>query len=131
MFEREHHLRIATILQALDADTLAVRNCLFGGGTGIELTHGEFRESIDVDFLISDKVGFRELRQKLTGPNGISSVVRTGFQLTSAREICADQYGIRTMLTVGGVEIKFEIVFEGRIGHGCRQISRKLRQLVG
>lgn len=28
----------------------------------------------------------------------------------------ADQYGIRTMLTVVGQPIKFEIVFEARIG---------------
>jgi len=31
------------------------------------------------------------------------------------RDIRADQYGIHTMLAVGGTELKFEIVLEGRI----------------
>ncbi|MBM3349738.1 MAG: nucleotidyl transferase AbiEii/AbiGii toxin family protein, partial [Betaproteobacteria bacterium] len=28
--------------------------CFFGGGTAITLRHGEYRESVDIDFLISD-----------------------------------------------------------------------------
>jgi hypothetical protein len=35
--------------------------------------------------------------------------------LNQVREMRADQYGIRTMLRVDDVEIKFEIVLEGRI----------------
>jgi hypothetical protein len=31
------------------------------------------------------------------------------------REVRADQYGVRTMLSVGGIEIKFEVVLEARI----------------
>lgn len=38
MFERPHHQRIA-------------------------LRHGEYRESVDIDFLVSDAAGYRELRQ--------------------------------------------------------------------
>jgi hypothetical protein len=34
---------------------------------------------------------------------------------TQIREVRADQYGLRTMLRVGDVEIKFEIVLEARI----------------
>jgi len=37
------------------------------------------------------------------------------LQWTLARKIRADQYRIQTMLRVGDVEIKFEIVFEARI----------------
>ncbi len=115
MFKREHHLRIATVLQSLDADLLRSQGCLFGGGTAIALSHGEYRESIDIDFLVSDKAGFRELRQLLTDSDGISAIVRKNSHLALARAIRADQYGIRTMLSIGGVEIKFEIVFEARI----------------
>ena len=70
---------------------------------------------MDIDFLISNQAGFRDLRMGLMGERGISSVLRPGCSLSLAREIRADQYGIRTMLTVGEVEIKFEIVLEGRI----------------
>ncbi|MGZ5132535.1 MAG: nucleotidyl transferase AbiEii/AbiGii toxin family protein, partial [Caldimonas sp.] len=46
-FEREHHRRIAAILQALDAELLAASHCLFGGGTAMALRYGEYRESVD------------------------------------------------------------------------------------
>ncbi|MGZ3426818.1 MAG: nucleotidyl transferase AbiEii/AbiGii toxin family protein, partial [Caldimonas sp.] len=48
MFEREHHRRIAAILQALDAELLAASHCLFGGGTAMALRYGEYRESVDI-----------------------------------------------------------------------------------
>lgn len=54
MFERPHHQRIATVLSALDGSFLLDNNCLFGGGTAIALRHGEYRESVDIDFLVSD-----------------------------------------------------------------------------
>ena len=114
MFEREHHIRIATILQALDAELLASHGCLFGGGTAIALSHGEYRESVDVDFLVSNLAGYQALRRLLTS-KGIQSITRAGMELELARDIRADQYGIRAMIRVGGAEIKFEIVLEGRI----------------
>ena len=52
MFERPHHRRIATILQALDADALLANACLFGGGTAMALRFGEYRESVDIGFLV-------------------------------------------------------------------------------
>lgn len=115
MFERPHHRRIATVLAALDADVLAANACLFGGGTAMALRYGEYRESVDIDFLVSQVDGYRHLRQRLTGPDGMRSITRTGHALNQAREVRADQYGIRTMLQVEGVGIKFEIVLEGRI----------------
>jgi hypothetical protein len=47
-------------LNALDARCLAQHGCLFGG-TAIALSHGEYRESVDVDFdvLVSDSDGIR------------------------------------------------------------------------
>ena len=67
MFERTHHQRIAQVLAALDGTLLRRYQCWFGGGTAISLRMGEYRESIDIDFLVSDPEGYRELRQRLRG----------------------------------------------------------------
>ena len=115
MFERPHHQRIAAVLDALNAPMLEAHRCLFGGGTAMALRFGEYRESVDIDFLISDLAGYRGLRQALTGATGVQAIARPGATLNAAREVRADQYGIRTMLEHGGVEIKFEIVLEARI----------------
>lgn len=115
MFKRLHHIQIATVLEALDADLLAAHHCFFGGGTAIVLSHDEYRESIDIDFLVSDRAGYRALRQLMKSQSGINAIVRKGVKLALAHEVRADQYGIRTMLAIGKNEIKFEIVLEGRI----------------
>lgn len=115
MFERPHHRRIAAVLQALDADVLAANVCLFGGGTAMALRYGEYRESVDIDFLVSRVEGYRHLRQRLTGVEGLRAITRAGHALIQTREVRADQYGIRTMLQLDGADIKFEIVLEGRI----------------
>ena len=115
MFEREHHQRIAAVLQALDAPLLAAHGCLFGGGTAIALRHGEYRESMDIDFVVSRADGYRALRQLLTGSEGMAAILRSGTAIAQAREVRADQYGIRTLLQVDTAAIKFEIVLEGRI----------------
>jgi len=115
LFERVHHQRIAAVLQALDAELLEQRNCLFGGGTAIALCFGEYRESVDIDFLVSDVAGYRDLRQRLTGVEGLQALVRRGATLQAARELRADQYGIRTIVEVDGAPIKFEIVLEARM----------------
>lgn len=115
LFERPHHRRITSVLEALDADLLAANVCLFGGGTAMTLRYGEYRESVDIDFLVSKVEGYRQLRQRLTGPSGMRAITRPGHTLTQARDVRADQYGIRTLLRVDGIDIKFEIVLEGRI----------------
>ena len=115
MFERAQHRRVATVLGALDADLLEANACLFGGGTAIALRHGEYRESIDIDFLVSDLAGYRGLRQRMTGVDGIAAIVRVGEVLNQSRDVRADQYGVRTMLLVDNIQIKFEIVLEARI----------------
>lgn len=115
MFERPHHRRIARVLEALDADLLADNACLFGGGTAMALRFGEYRESVDIDFLVSQVEGYRHLRQRLTRLDGVRAVTRAGHMIQQAREVRADQYGLRTMLQVDDATIKFEIVLEGRI----------------
>ena len=115
MFERAHHQRIAQVLLALNGPLLHAHRCLFGGGTAIALRHGEYRESVDLDFLVSDRDGYRHLRELLTSAGGIANVARDGAVLKQTRELRADQYGIRTALGVDGHDIKFEVLLEGRI----------------
>ncbi len=115
MFEREHHQRIAAVLSALDAPLLRSHGCYFGGGTAIALRYGEFRESVDIDFLVSDLAGYRALRQLSGGPDGLNPLFRADAGPPQTREVRADQYGIRTMVNTGARPIKFEIVLEGRI----------------
>ncbi len=106
------------MLEALDASVLEANHCWFGGGTAIALTHGEYRESVDIDFLVSDLAGYRTLRQRTTGRHGIRAVTRDGARLEAAGDVRADQYGIRTWLTVDDIEIKLEIIHEARIDLG-------------
>ena len=116
MFERTHHQWIARVLHALDGKLLREAHCLFGGGTAIALRFGEYRESVDIDFLGSDITSYRNLRQLLTGPSGFGGLLRAGAEVfVQTRELRADQYGIRTSLLVAEQPIKFEIVLEGRI----------------
>jgi len=113
----------------LDGDLLRRNSCLFGGGTAIALSHGEFRESIDMNFLVSDMTCYRQLRQ-LASPSsaqGINSFVREGAgTLDHSRDIRTDQYGIRTMLTVGEFSIKFEIILEARISLDAPDPARQI-----
>ncbi|TFZ02181.1 hypothetical protein EZ313_12950 [Ramlibacter henchirensis] len=115
MFEREHHRRIALVLQALDPAVLLAHHCLFGGGTAMALRYGEYRESVDIDFVVADAAGYRSLRQLLGGPGGLAPLLRPALSLELAREVRTDQYGIRTVVRTEGVGIKFEIVREARI----------------
>lgn len=116
MFERPFHKIIAKVLAALNGKLLKEHCCLFGGGTAIALRFGEYRESVDIDFLLSDVTHYRSVRQLLMGTSGVNAILLPGQpSLAQVRDIRADQYGIRTVLSVDGQPIKFEIVLEGRI----------------
>lgn len=115
MFERPHHQRIAQVLLSLDAPLLRSLHCLFGGGTAIALRCAEYRESVDIDFLVSNQQGFRTLRETITGPRGLEGIIRAGVTAPAMGKLRSDQYGIRSSLLIGGVSIKFEIILEGRI----------------
>lgn len=115
MFERSHHRDVALVLQSLDAQAMSPRGCYFGGGTAMALRYGEYRESVDIDFMVSHLAGYRELRQMLNNVHGLQPIVREGLKLDLSREIRADQYGIRTQVRSGTSTIKFEIVLEARI----------------
>ena len=114
MFTRPHHQRIAKVLESLDTDLLKRHNCLFAGGTAIALGYGEYRESVDIDFLVSDLVSYRYLRNSVR-EQGLQVLMKsTDASQLQTSDIRSDQYGIRTKVFVEGKPIKFEIVLEGR-----------------
>lgn len=115
LFRRPRHRLVEQVLTCLDAELLARHRCYFGGGTAIVLQRDEYRESLDIDFLVSDVDGYRELRRLVTGENGISALTLQHCELRALRQVRADQYGLRTFVEVDGEAVKFEIVFEGHI----------------
>jgi hypothetical protein len=112
LFRRLHHQRVAELLSMLDAPLLAAHNCWFGGGTAIVLANGEFRESADIDFLVSDQQSYRRLRQ-IVRDRGLDALATR--ELNQGLAPYVDSYGIRTSVLVAGVAIKFEVIREGRI----------------
>lgn len=116
MFLRPHHQRIHEVLLALDAPMLREHQCYFGGGTAIVLHRGEYRESADMDFMVSDLACYRELRRELLDQDTLAHFFGLGRgPLSAVPDVRADQYGIRTQLPLKPDAIKFEIVFEARI----------------
>ncbi|WP_187298389.1 nucleotidyl transferase AbiEii/AbiGii toxin family protein [Rhodococcus sp. BS-15] len=112
MFERKRHAAIALLLDALDADLLSSKQCYFGGGTAMAMRFGEWRLSTDIDMIVSNWDGYRELRVAIS-EGGIDAISRS--PITQVRDVVADQYGIRTMLDSDDGPVKFEIIHEGRI----------------
>lgn len=100
------------VLKSLNRELLKATQCYFGGGTRIALELEEFRESIDVDFLCSDRAGYRTLRSMIT-QTSFGELFSDGYELM--RDIRADMYGIRTFLLIDDQPLKFEIISEGRI----------------
>lgn len=125
-FERKHHQLIARALKAFDGALLRDNACYFAGGTALCLLHGEYRESNDIDFMVSDLAGYRSLRHLMTGAKGFGSLAKTRGVVRQIGELRADQYGIRGKITVDGVPIKLEIVLEGRIKFDVPDSKRKI-----
>lgn len=114
-FKRDHHKAILTVLRSINGELLAKAKCYFGGGTAIALELGEYRESVDIDFLCADKEGFKLLRTALAGKPNLDEILRPGWTLETLRNVSADQYGLRTFVQSQGAHIKLEIVREARI----------------
>jgi hypothetical protein len=89
--------------------------CFFGGETAIALRYGEFRESVDIDFLISDIGLYGKVRNDIRDHHDLSPLLLPGKTLGLIRELRTDQYGIRTVIGIGEAKIKLEIISEGRI----------------
>lgn len=111
-FRRPHHKVIASILKRLNAQVLAEAQCFFGGGTQLAMAFGEYRESRDIDFLCSNREGFRLLREEVT-QNSLGSILAR--PMTLARDVRADRDGIRTFFETKGAHIKFAMILEARI----------------
>ncbi|MGK6315362.1 nucleotidyl transferase AbiEii/AbiGii toxin family protein [Neorhizobium sp. DT-125] len=65
-FLRPEHRIIAEALALMDHACLLANECWFGGGTAIVLKFGEYRHSLDIDFLCASAAGYRELRTAAT-----------------------------------------------------------------
>lgn len=117
MFEREHHKKILTVLNNLNADFLADCGAYFGGGTLVSLKHGEHRLSEDIDFMCSFDERYSRMRREI-GDRGYDAIFNKFDGIALPREIQADRYGIRFPVVVAGSPIKFEIVPEGLIKFG-------------
>lgn len=111
MFKRAHHQRIARLLAAFDKDRLSACGCFFGGGTAIVLALGEYRESVDIDFLCSSTEGFRELRNTVN--NDLGALLATPVR--HLRDVRTDQYKVLTVLEIDGTPVKVELMREARI----------------
>jgi hypothetical protein len=111
-FKRPEHRIIAKALGLMDREFLTANQCWFGGGTAIVMKLGEYRRSLDVDFLCADADGYRELRTRATERG-----VRAFFPepVEAVRDLQIDQYGLRTVVRLEGQLITFEIIREGRI----------------
>ena len=112
MYSRVRHLAVDKALAALNSDFLGRARCYFGGGTRVVLELNEYRESADIDFLCSDRAGYRALRSTITNVS-LGEICARPIKL--AREVRADQYGTRTVFQIDDDLIKFEIVNEARI----------------
>lgn len=112
MFERPHHQRIATILRSMNSDLLMRAKCYFGGGTAIAVKLGEYRESINIDFLCSDREGYRLLRNAITPPT-LGAVLRKPVK--HLRDVRTQRDKISTFLEVDDLPIRVEFILEGRI----------------
>ncbi|HJN52180.1 MAG: nucleotidyl transferase AbiEii/AbiGii toxin family protein [Pseudomonadales bacterium] len=118
-FTRPRHRTVLRALENLNASFLESSGCYFGGGTRIVLELGEYRESMDIDFMCADRDGYRKLRGTISD----SSLGEIGGALPLWREVRADMYGIRTFVDVAGQPVKFEIISEGRISIDCMTID--------
>lgn len=113
-FHRPLHRRIAEILSRMDARFLAAAECYFGGGTQLAMSHGEYRESRDIDFLVSSTKGLRALRETVND-RSLGKLFKGRILLE--REVRAERDAIRTFITESesAAPIKFEVVVEARI----------------
>lgn len=96
----------------MDHDRLLASRCWFAGGTEIVLDLDEYRLSRDIDFLCADPAGYRALRSDAV-LRGAAAFFRAPVR--PERDVRTDQYGLRGIVSVLGVAIRFEIVRESRI----------------
>lgn len=107
---RERHKKILRILESLDSNLFVSSSCFFGGGTAISFLLNEYRESVDVDFLCSDKAGYAKIRS-LVNQSSISNIFsRKDDSITLPSDVRLEREAIRARIIVDGEPIKFEII---------------------
>ena len=111
-FRRPWHRLVARVLGSPNRALLTSAMCYFGGGTRIVMELDEFRESVDIDFLCSDRTGYRLLRNAVT-TRSLGDILAGDYELI--RDVRADMYGIRTFLRIDEQPVKIEIISEGRL----------------
>jgi hypothetical protein len=113
-YRRPLHKRIGAILALMDAEFLEKTQCFFGGGTQLVLSHGEFRESRDIDFLVAAQAGLRTLRETVH-ERSLGALFKGKIHL--AREVRTDRNAIRTYIQedASAEPLKLEILLEARI----------------
>lgn len=111
-YRRPEHVNIVALLASMDGDWLLANRCYFGGGTAIVLSLGEYRRSLDVDFLCDDGDGYRAIRSAVA-ERGVRALF--GGEATSPRDFRIDQYGVRGVVVWNQQPIKVEVIREARI----------------
>lgn len=107
-FRHPHHQNIAAVLKNIDKQFLGSHGIAFGGGTAIALKNDEYRVSVDIDFMVSDKDSFRKARESIK-LNSLQSIFNTSVDYDLRQ---ADKYAIRAFVFQAGVQIKLEVVFD-------------------
>lgn len=103
----KHHQIIESALSNFNADFFCEHNIIFGGGTRIALELGEFRESVDIDFLCPDKKSYRVVREQVSNTS-LGLLVKDEFKYL--RDIRADRDAVRTVIAYQGINIKVEFI---------------------
>lgn len=106
MFRRKHHKDIAAVLSKMNSSSLMETQCFFAGGTAISLQLNEYRESVDIDFLCSDKEGYKKIRSEISSGN---AEFLFGKEIDLPRELKVDRHGIRGRIFSNESIIKVEI----------------------
>lgn len=109
-----HHQKVIAILKALRSDFFVDIGASFGGGTLLTLLCNEYRESKDIDFICPVGKGYRKLRSEIYDKQ-YNALFKNVGDIVLPRRIQADQYGVRFVVDVEKVPIKFEIIAEARI----------------
>ena len=100
------------MLASMDSGFLLDCECWFGGRTAIVLKLGEYRKSLNLDFLCASREGYRKLREGFF-EHGIRAAFPEPVRML--REVRADTYGIRMIVELHGQPVRVEIVNEPRI----------------
>lgn len=111
-FLRQAHEKIVHVLRSMNCEMLLRSSCFFGGGTAIVLKHGEYRQSLDLDFLCADPDGYRDVRNDFFR-TGIKTLFPSEVRLL--RDVRADAYGVRLLVAFKDQPIKVEFIRETRV----------------